>query len=137
MHWHFVPGLVLTMLLSLSAPRAREVCAQADPGQYGRRIIQPADASRSAADSAQTLQHWLERMTEAKFNRSGQAADEGLYLVTEDSPLLPRNDLTALKSATNPEAFQIIGDRDQLWIIGKTDAALDRTCLKSLVTSGV
>lgn len=114
-------GLVLLSAVAVQLPAADK-----PTNLYGRRIALEANASKHAHDTAEALRKWLDKVTGKAFNITERSAGPGIFLVTENSSLLPQADLNPLRKTTSPEAFLISGDATRLWIVGKTDLGLDR-----------
>src|SRR5689334_18819093 len=100
--------------------------AQAD-ALYGKSIHIPANASDSLKGSAATLAQWLKRVTKAEFTVGGAPSEAGITLVHADDTTLPVTDMSGLKKHDSPEAFLLFSnDADHLWMVGKSDLALER-----------
>jgi len=99
--------------------------SQAGDPLYGQQIHLPADASEKLVTSAEALKKWLGQMTGKDFTVTEETTGKGIFLALESSSHLPSWDLEALKAKPGVEAFQIKEDADQLWIIGRTDLAVD------------
>ena len=100
--------------------------AQAADKLYGHQIYLAADASKNAKESAQALAHWLGKMAGGEFSLVNTPGKQGIFLVLDTSPVLPKVDLKALKAEESNEAFLLYSnDADRLWIVGRSDLALD------------
>ena len=118
-------GCLLLIIVVVAATLANVAVAE-NAGLYGQHIVLRKDASKAAVRTADDLRKWLGRITGQLFDVSDQQQPTGIFLVTDSSPLLPQTNLGDLRAATSPEAFLIYGDASQLWIVGKSDLAVDR-----------
>ena len=119
--------LRMTVAVMAALLLASFACAQATGKLYGKQIYLAADASPAAQDSAKALAQWLGKMTGSEFPIINKAGKQGIFLVLDSSPELPPVDPKALKAQVCSEAFLIYSnDADRLWIVGKSDLALDR-----------
>lgn len=119
--WIFLVCLLAAGLLS--SPR---LLAQGFDKLYGQEIIVPANTTEELDETAEVLKGWLNQMTGQEFTvRSGEAK-RGIILALADSEFLPEEGMEALQKAESKEAFLIQGGADKLWIVGKTDLAIER-----------
>lgn len=115
------------LLAAAAAAHSASSAPGATAGLYGRQVYLAADASKAAQESAKALAGWLNRMTGAEFPVVNTPGRQGIFLAPADGKVLPPVDLAALRAKDSAEAFLIYSDdANRLWIVGKSDLALDR-----------
>lgn len=114
------------LIVSAWGPLSANASGPSDARLYARRIYVAADASTELAQTATELQTCLARVTGNSFTVTNQPGAQGIFLVLDTSPVLPDMDLNALREQGSTEAFAVSGDRQRLWIVGRSALAVDR-----------
>lgn len=124
-------SLSKSLLLILLTALAVSVVFAAPPRDtggklYGRQIVVAADASKDLQESAKALAHWLNKVTGAEYPVVTTPGKQGIFLVLDSGKTVPPIDLKPLKAKESNEAFLIYSaDANRLWIVGKSEMALD------------
>ena len=124
-HWgwrRFAVGLLAIMGILLSADRS---FTQSSDPLYGQTIRVAGDASEKVVASAEALKKWLAELTGKEFSISTDLKGPGIYLTLDSAEGLPDWDLKSLRSESGMEGFLLQGENDKLWIIGRSDLAID------------